>query len=344
MNILFVNAKAEELIGVGRDQLVGKHAPDIASNNDLMKEVISDFMDDQSNQGEKEEQELIKVLSGDRVIYYSRETQPVVMENEEGVDHDRKQIGTIITLKNVTHFQKINEAKTNFIAVVSHELKTPIASINMSLRLLEDERVGRLNEEQEDLIKSIRNDTNRMKKTTGELLDLSKIETGNIQLNSQPVRPEDLLEYAYETMMMQANQNNIELNIICPKDLPMVKADIQKSVWVLVNLISNAIRYSPTGKDIILKAEENPKNIRFSVTDFGKGIPQEYQQKIFQKYVQVGSDTNSGGSGLGLAIAKEFINAQGGTIGVESEPGEGSTFFFTLSKAVNITEQKDYEA
>lgn len=338
MNILFVNAKAEELTGLNRDQLVGNYAPKIASKNDLMRELLKDLMNDEDDQNDNEEQQLIKVLSGDRVIYYSRETQPVVMESEENANDARKQIGTIITLKNVTHFQKINEAKTNFIAVVSHELKTPIASINMSLRLLEDERVGELNEEQEDLINSIRNDTIRMKKTTTELLDLSKIETGNIQLNSQSVRPADLLEYAYDTMILQANQKGLELKIECEEGLPLVKADVQKSVWVLVNLISNAIRYSPSGKKIILKAEDSPKIIRFAVTDFGKGIPQEYQQKIFRKYVQIDSDKDKKGSGLGLAIAKEFINAQGGTIGVKSDLGKGSTFYFTLSKAENITE------
>ncbi len=338
-NILFVNDKAEELTGIDRDELVGKYAPDIASKNNLMRELIKDFMNDfEDNPEDKEEQDLIKVLSGDRAMYYSRETQPVVLENEESMNSNGKQIGTIITLKNVTHFQKVNEAKTNFIAVVSHELKTPIASINMSLRLLEDERVGSLNKEQEDLIKSIHNDTDRMKKTTTELLDLSKIETGNIQLNSQAVHPAVLLEYAYETMIMQANQKEIELKIVCRKDLSPVKADVQKSVWVLVNLISNAIRYSPSGKEIVLKAEDKPKRIQFSVIDYGKGIPQDYQKKIFQKYVQISGDKNSEGSGLGLAIAKEFINAQGGAIGVESEPGNGSTFFFTLAKAENRTE------
>jgi len=344
MKILFANAKAEELTGLSREQLVGEYAPHIAFANDLMRELLKDLMDDEDDQNNNEEQQLVKVLSGDRVIYYSRETQPVVMENEEDTNHDQKQIGTIITLKNVTHFQKVNEAKTNFIAVVSHELKTPIASINMSLRLLEDERVGVLNEEQEELIRSIRNDTNRMKRTTTELLDLSKIETGNIQLNTQTVRPADLIEYAYETMIMQANQNDINLKIECKEDLPKVKADVQKSVWVLVNLISNAIRYSPPGKDIILKAENRPKSIRFSVTDFGKGVPKKYRQKIFRKYVQIDRDNDSKGSGLGLAIAKEFINAQGGTIGVKSDLDKGSTFYFTLSKSVNITEEKNYEA
>ncbi|WP_441000146.1 ATP-binding protein [Fodinibius sp. SL11] len=332
-NILFVNSKAEELLGLDRDKLVGQYAPDVASTNDLMRKLIKDLMNKEKT-NQDDEGDLIKIASEDRHIYYSKDTLPVLLDDE--AQENGKQIGTIVTLKNVTHFQEINEAKTNFVAVVSHELKTPIASINMSLRLLEDERVGPLNEEQTELIDSIRNDTDRMKRTTAELLDLSKIETGNIQLNSTQARPENLLEYAYETMVMQASQKDIDIEIKCDEDLATVKADLQKSVWVLVNLISNAVRYTPPNGNIVLKAEDEPRAVRFSVIDNGKGIPGEYLDKIFQKYFQVYGDKNdNGGSGLGLAIAKEFINAQGGEIGVESELGKGSTFYFTLPKISN---------
>lgn len=122
----------------------------------------------------------------------------------------------------------------------------------------------------------------------------------------------------------------------------MVKADLQKSVWVLVNLISNAIRYTPYQGTIKVKAEDKPRVVQFSVIDNGKGIPEEYQEKIFQKYFQVHSDQDgAGGSGLGLAIAKEFINAQGGEIGVESELGKGSIFYFTLPKMESIIDSGD---
>lgn len=337
-NILFVNSKAEELLGLDRDKLVGQYAPDVASTNDLMRKLIKDLMNKEKT-NQDDEGDLIKIASEDRHIYYSKDTLPVLLDDE--AQENGKQIGTIVTLKNVTHFQEINEAKTNFVAVVSHELKTPIASINMSLRLLEDERVGPLNEEQTELIDSIRNDADRMKRTTAELLDLSKIETGNIQLNSTQARPENLLEYAYETMVMQASQKDIDIKIKCDEDLATVKADLQKSVWVLVNLISNAVRYTPPNGNIVLKAEDEPRAVRFSVIDNGKGIPGEYLDKIFQKYFQVYGDKNdNGGSGLGLAIAKEFINAQGGEIGVESELGKGSTFYFTLPKISNLDKLK----
>lgn len=333
-NILFVNTTAEEIIGMDKDRLVGEYAPDIASTNDLMRKLIQDLMNENDDEQQDEDPDLLKISSGDRHIYYAKEITPVLLE--DNINESKKQIGTIITLKNVTHFQEINEAKTNFVAVVSHELKTPIASINMSLRLLEDERVGPLNEEQTELIESIRSNANRMKKTTGELLDLSKIETGNIQLNSGLVHPSDLMDYAYETMLMQAEQKEISMEIECDEEIAVVKADLQKSVWVLVNLISNAIRYTPPKGKIVLKAEEEPRYVRLSVIDNGKGIPAEYLDKIFQKYFQVYGDKNDdGGSGLGLSIAKEFINAQGGEIGVESELGQGSTFYFTLPKQKN---------
>lgn len=342
-NILFVNTKAEELIGTNRDNVIGRYAPDIATKNDLMRKLISNLEDEVDENDEGKEPDIIKVESTSRPIYYSKEVLPVLMSDEAGKSD--KQIGSIITLKNVTHFQEMNEAKTNFVAVVSHELKTPISSINMSLRLLKDERVGPLNEEQSDLVESIRNDVKRMKRTTSELLNLTKIETGNIQLNSQRARPLDLLEYAYETMIMQANQKNITIKIDCDEELSLVKADLQKSVWVLVNLISNAIRYTSPNGVIKLKAEDRTRTIRFSVIDNGRGIPEEYKDKVFQKYFQVYKEqSDNGGSGLGLAIAKEFINAQGGEIGVESELGEGSTFYFTLPKVTKIEEDDSYEA
>lgn len=331
-NVLFVNAKAEELIEKDQNSLVGKYAPDIASTNELVRKLIQDLMEGNKQKKEHDDHpDMIKLKNNGRQVYYSKETIPVITGNS--ATEEEKQIGTIITLKNVTHFQEMDEAKSNFVAVVSHELKTPIASINMSLRLLEDDRIGTLNEEQNKLIHNIRDDTLRMKKTTTELLDLSKIEAGNIQLNMQSAQPLDLIEYAFETMIVQANQKDIELQIHCDQNLPPVKTDVQKTVWVLVNLISNAIRYTPNNGHIKLIAEEKSASIKFVVTDTGKGIPSEYLDKIFQKYFQVYTKKDgNGGNGLGLAIAKEFINAQGGEIYVESKVGEGSTFYFTLPK------------
>lgn len=183
------------------------------------------------------------------------------------------------------------------------------------------------------MIRNIDEDTKRMKRTTRDLLDLTRVETGNIQLNVQKADPLSLVEYAYNTMLVQAKQKDIQMEYSSDEKLPLIKTDLQKSVWVLLNLISNAIRYTAPGGLVRIKAEDLPEAIKFSVIDNGIGIPSEYLDKVFQKYFRVHEGQNDGdGSGLGLAIAKEFIKAQGGEIGVESKLGAGSTFYFTLPK------------
>lgn len=330
--LLFINSKAEELIGLKNDDIVGKHIAEVATTNKLIQKLNQNTTEHSKPLNrEDDEAVIIKIDSANtKTSYYSREVIPV-MHKDENVE---RKIGSIITLKNVTRFQEMDDAKTDFIAVVSHELKTPIASIGMSVRLLKDRRVGPLNDEQQELVKTIHDDTERMRNKTKDLLDFSKIETGNIQLNMQNAEPAKIIEYAYETMHLQAQQKNIRIGIECEKNVQPIKADIQKTVWVLINLIANALRYTPPNGSIKLKADDMGHEVTFSVTDTGKGISLEYLDKVFQKYFQVHEDKNSEeNSGLGLAIAKEFIKAQGGEIAVESELGEGSTFYFTLPKA-----------
>ena len=331
--ILFANNKAIELLERDKEELIGQYAPDVASSNTLLHKMLHKLS--VTGQGSEEEQENTYLkINHDDEHYYTIETIPIPLHSLKGKESD-SHLGSIITLKNVTRFHELDQAKTRFISVVSHELKTPLSSMNMSLNLLEDERIGDLNEEQQQLSSSIRKDVMRMKRTTRELLDLSKIETGNIQLNITHIRPAELLEYAFETMVIQASQKEVEMQLDIEENLPAVKTDSQKTVWVLVNLISNALRYTDPGGTVILKARgyEDPEYILFAVEDTGKGIKQDYLDKIFEKYFQVDrAEKDQSGSGLGLSIAKEFITALNGTIWAESEPEHGSTFHFTLPK------------
>lgn len=328
--ILFANDKSLELIGKSKEQLVGKYAPDVASENDLFHKVM------QSLSGEKDKElGYINTEDSNDEHYYSVEVVPVQYEGDGEKDRNAH-LGNIITLKNVTRFHELDQAKTNFISVVSHELKTPISSINMSLRLLGDERVGQLNEEQGELVSNIEKDVRRMKQTTSDLLDLSKIESGNIQLNTKKVKPAELLEYAYETMILQVSHKGLSMDLHVADGLTNIDADAQKTVWVLVNLISNAIRYTKSGGKIELEASEaeDPKFVQFAIKDTGTGIASTDLEKIFDKYYRIEKDHKGWtGTGLGLSISKEFITAQGGTIWAESKPGEGSIFYFLLPKS-----------
>ncbi|MBC7920587.1 MAG: HAMP domain-containing protein [Ferruginibacter sp.] len=332
--LLFANPVATRLLATTEKELVGKYAPDVALTNDLMRNLIQELMPD-GRRPDKQEIHPLKIVEEGRESYFSKDIFEV--NSKRPNSEAQLLIGYVIILKNITQFKELDVAKTNFIATISHELKTPISSIKMSLQLLEDQRVGELNTEQHRLIENIKDDSRRLLTITGELLDLAQVETGNIQLNFQPTPPGEIMEYAGEAVRFQAEQKRIALQIRLPDDLPRVSADLEKTAWVMVNFLSNAIRYSPEQATIVVEARQTGPFVEFSVRDFGRGIEEKYLGKIFDRYFQVpGNGNGKTGTGLGLAISKEFIAAHSGRIWAESEPGTGSRFCFTLPQ---ISEQ-----
>ena len=158
------------------------------------------------------------------------------------------------------------------------------------------------------------------------------METGKIQLSIIPTEPKAILEYAINANKTQAEQKQIQLKTDYPKDLPMVAADSEKTAWVLINLISNAIRYSHENSTINLSIIVDNQHVKFVVKDSGQGIAPQYQDKVFDRYFRV-PGTKKEGTGLGLAISKEFIEAQNGQISMKSDFGAGSVFTVTLKQA-----------
>ncbi len=328
-SILMANRGALSLTGLRNSDIVGRYAPDVAINNDLFRELVKGMI--KNGEGKTgEDEKPIKIIQNQKEYYYSREI--IEIKTKPTGSDQQITIGFILLLKNITLFEERDVAKTNLIATVSHELKTPISSINLSLKLLEDNRIGKLNDEQINLIYSVRQQSARLSKMVNELLDFSQTETGNIKLKISKVRPEDIADLSVTAIMMLLSEKKIQINLNVADNLPDVKADLEKTVWVLVNLITNAIRYTPENGYIDLNAENENEFIKFSVHDQGPGISKEDQDKIFKRFVQVGNKNK--GTGLGLAISKEFVQAQGGRIIVDSEPGKGSTFSFYLP--VNI--------
>lgn len=310
-NILFLNEVAQGLLGLKETDIIGKYAADIALKNDLMRSLLQ----------ERETKEL-KIYADKKESYFTKDVLDVT--NNETI------IGQVIVLRNITPFHELNEAKTNFIATVSHELKTPISSIKMSAQLLTDPRVGNLNPEQGELIKSITDDSDRLLKITGELLNISQVETGNIQLKLQATDPEKMIEQAILTVQFQAQQKGISISKNIEHALPTVQADAEKTSWVLINFLTNAIKYSANSSVVEVSAYRKENNIVFVVTDNGKGIDEKYLPKIFDRYFKVPGTLERNGTGLGLSISKEFIEAQHGHIWASSKLGEGSRFEFTL--------------
>jgi PAS domain S-box-containing protein len=316
-NILFLNAVAEKLLGLKEADIIGKYAPDLALKNDLMRNLL---------QGNEEKKEL-KIFADNKESYFNKDVLNVTVNDQV--------IGEVIVLRNITIFHELNEAKTNFIATVSHELKTPISSIKMSAQLLNDERVGSLSGEQKELSNGIVEDADRLLKITGELLNMTQVETGNIQLKLQATAPDKVVEQSIRAVRFQLQQKNIVINFHGDKSLPYVNVDADKTTWVLINFLTNAIKFSPESSAIDVDVYKNESCVEFAVRDHGKGIDEKYLPKIFNRYYKVPGSLERSGTGLGLAISKEFIEAQGGEIWAQSNIGEGSRFGFKFKIASN---------
>jgi PAS domain S-box-containing protein len=314
-NILFLNAVSEKMLGVKEADIAGQYAPDIALHNDLMRTLLQEDI----------EKKDLKIYCDNKESYFSKDVLTVTTNNEI--------IGQVIVLRNITPFHELNEAKTNFIATVSHELKTPISSIKMSARLLTDLRVGELNTEQQELIRSITDDADRLLKITGELLNMSQVETGNIQLKLQPADPVKIVDQAVQAVLFQAQQKGIRIDSSVAEGLPLIQADVEKTSWVLINFLTNAIKFSPEQSGIEVAAYRKSDKVEFIVRDHGRGIDEKYLPRIFERYFKVPGTHDRNGTGLGLSISKEFIEAQGGRIWASSQLGEGSQFGFNLTAA-----------
>ncbi len=326
--VLFLNQLAAKLIGVDEKTTISQNVDELMKRNELLKSIIQP----------QEDNRTLKIYADERESYFQLESREIVVPNlERGEDmpivSSSRSVGNVYVLKNVTQFKELDQAKTNFIATVSHELKTPLSSIKMSLKLLKDIRVGEMNSEQLELLEHIQDDSDRLLKITSELLDLSQVESGNLKLSFALTRPQEIVQFAIDAVKFQAEQKFIELELKCGDDLPEVNVDIQKTAWVLVNFLSNALRYSSEKSKVVIEVVVKDGFVEFSVRDFGKGIEEKYQKRLFDRYFQVPTDgQNKSGSGLGLAISKDFIEAENGKIWVESAIGEGSRFCFTLPK------------
>lgn len=324
--VLFVNDEALKITGLKKDQIVGKLIQDVAVGNDLVRDLIREIIDPQIEK--KAESELLKIFVEGKENYFEKEILDInVLPTGED---DKRFIGQVIMLRNVTPFKELDLAKTHFMGTVSHEFKTPISSIQMGIQLLENNRIGELNEEQQRLVVGIKEDTFRLLKITGELLNLTQLETGVVQLNIRPSEINQMVESVIAANKSAADYKQITIKYHINSSLEFVNADYEKTSWVLSNIVSNAIRYSYENSVIEIDVENDAENqIKFSVKDQGYGIEEQYLDKVFTRYFRI-PGTKTEGTGLGLSISKEFIEAQGGKISVNSEIGVGSTFYFSL--------------
>jgi signal transduction histidine kinase/HAMP domain-containing protein len=239
-------------------------------------------------------------------------------------------LGAAVLLEDITRFRLLDEVKSNLVATVSHELKTPLTSIRIVLHLLLEEGVGPLAPKQLELLVDARDNAERLLAMINNLLDLARLEQGRTQLRLRPERPAALLQAAAEAFRPRAEDRGVELVLEDAGDLPAVAADAEQLQHALHNLLDNALKHTPQGGRITLAVEPAGEKVVFSVSDTGSGIAARYLPLVFEKYFRVPGEPAPEGSGLGLAIVREIVAAHGGTAECQSTPGVRTVFRLTL--------------
>lgn len=318
-NIQLINKSAEELLDVREHEVLDRNVKDIIRDNRLLD--IFSRPDDPSVTN----QPFLQFQFHGRQIFL-RPRVSIIPSPHGG------RSGLVLVLQDVTQFKELDKLKSDFMAAVSHEFRTPLTSINMGVDILRQQLAGPLTAAQEELLNASKQDCERLTKLVRELLQLSKLESGKIEMRQDLVEVRKVVEGSLQPYQLPFKEKGVELNSCIDPDLPMLTGDEQQFSWVISNLVNNALKYTDHGGRVEISASAEGDHLLLRVKDTGRGIPAEYLDKIFDKFIQVKQSLNStpGSVGLGLAIAKEIVQMYGGEIWVQSEIGKGSTFSIQL--------------
>ncbi|MBI3249491.1 MAG: HAMP domain-containing protein [Deltaproteobacteria bacterium] len=251
-------------------------------------------------------------------------------------------VGATVLLQEVTRLRRFDELKNDLVATVAHEFRTPLTSLRMAIHLCLEQVVGPVTEKQADLLHAAREDCERLQIMVDDLLDLSRIESGRIKLQPRPTSLAELAHSVIAEHRSLAEEHGVQVSMVAPMVEHNVFADPERIALVLTNLLGNAIRHTPAGGQVAIHTRLVNRQVRCEVVDTGEGIPVEYRERIFDKFFRAPA-SSSGGAGLGLSIAKEIVQGHEGEIGVESEVGRGSTFWFTLPLAPALKHEDDLQ-
>lgn len=321
------NPAVGQLLGLPASRLVGQAAGEIAAHSDLFDQLLR-YLDAPTDQ-RPAPGPVFTITQGPEKAHYQLLVRELTGPGNAPAPSGR---GTLLVLRNVTEHKKLDQVKWQFLAKVSQELQASLASMQLSLQRLQDGPAGPLTPEQHNITYTLTRENKHLLKLVGELLSISRLELGTIQLNFQTVRLPTLAQFVAATIGPQLQPKRLVLDVHVPADLPAARADLEKTTWVLLSLLNNAIRYAHLQDHLHIRAQlaSDGQHLRVSVQDQGPGIAPADQARIFQRFSQI---PTQGGSGLGLSIAREFVAGQGGEMGVESDMGKGSTFWFTLPVA-----------
>lgn len=291
------------------------------SSNGLLPELLKRIANTQHATELSDYESILQIEQDGQARYFLPRTAPIE-------DASRRPVGATMVLADVTGLRRLDEMKNSLLSLVSHELKTPLTSARMVLHLVTDGKIGPLSAKQEDLLRVARDDVDRLYRIVESLLDMSRIESGRALMDIEPIDADKLVHQSVEPLagMFQ----DVQLKVSIAPGLPQVMADPLRIGHVFANLLMNALRHTPAGGSVNVEAERLDSMVQFVVRDSGCGIPKQYVHRVFEKFFRVPGQSGGSGSGLGLAIASEIVESHHGQIRVESAPGSGTIFAFTL--------------
>jgi NtrC-family two-component system sensor histidine kinase KinB len=320
--VIHLNRVARDLFGVAQPDPEGKALPNVIKDARIVS-LLTDYA--VTGQAPAQRQKPLSVDSGDTVLYY----RPRVSRIH---DAEGNVFGLLLVLQDVTQFEELDRMKSDFIATLSHEFRTPVTSISMSVDILGREILGALNDRQKELVESAKQDSQRLAKLARELLQLSRLEAGRVELREEHLDIGGLVRAAVRSLQVQFQDKGVLLETDIEEGLPSLVGDEQQISSVITNLASNALRFTGPGGTVTVRTRQDRDSLVIAVEDTGQGIPRTHLDDIFDKFVQVkrSAESTPGSVGLGLAIAKEVVELYGGKIWAESELGHGSTFTVRL--------------
>ena len=329
--ILTWNRGAEVILGYSKDEIIGQHLSILLPPERLHE--LEEIRAKVEFSGALRGIEVRSKRKDGQVIYLSLSVSPIR-------DSEEKIIGFLRVAEDISEkkrferrLKELDRLKSDFVSNVSHELRTPLTAIKGSVDNMLDGIIGPLDEKQLRYLVRIKSNADRLGRLINDLLDLSRIEAGKIDLRPTYLPVASLAREVADTLRTVAAEKLISLEVVGPGDVVQAWADRDKVTQVLINLISNAVKFTPPHGKVIVAVERNGQEwVQASVSDSGPGIPADEAAKIFDKFYQVdqANKQKTKGSGLGLAISKALVEMHGGRIWVESEAGHGSTFSFTL--------------
>ena len=318
-----INRAARPLFGP-EATVLGKPVQDV-TNDPRLSMAVLDVLESQRSVVSEEGAAIVPLVVDGAERSFRQRTTPMR-------DADNRLVGAVMLLEDITHLREIDRLKSEFIATASHELRTPLTSLEMGVHLLLEGSAGELSARQHELLAMCRDDTLRLDQLVKDLLELSKIESGEGVPQLAPVPARELVLDAVEPLRRRIDAKGLALRVDIPEGLPPMAADRGKVERVITNLVTNAIRATDAGGAIDIAAARRAGFVAISVRDTGRGIPHDYLARVFEPFVQV-PNASAGGAGLGLSISRRIVQAHGGQITVRSEPGQGTTFTFTLPVA-----------